>query len=88
MKTNLLKNTAHIFGAIFILLLLCCLIPARADAASYQAGSLYGDSAKLGNTFFWTLDFKQLRCGDSQDGEGTLLFDCAAEGSDMVWLSG
>lgn len=87
MKTNLLKNTAHIFGAIFVLLLLCCLIPAKADAATYQTGSLYHDSTKLGNTYFWTSDYKQLRCGDSQDGEGTLLFDCAAGGSDMVWLS-
>lgn len=58
MKTNLLKNTAHVFGAIFVLLLLCCLIPAKADAATYQSGSLYDDSTKLGNTYFWTSDYK------------------------------
>ena len=87
MKTNLLKNTAHIFGALVVLLLLCCLIPSKADAATYKAGSLYDDSTKLGNTYFWMSDYKQLRCGESQDGEGTLLFDCTAGGSDMVWIS-
>lgn len=83
------NRTLRIAALALLLLLLFCMLPQDADAASYKSGSVYDTTessrVKIGGQYFWMSEgWDALYCSDSEDGKSSVIINAEKAGTDIV----